>query len=193
MTTFTSSAQKSSSLTGMVYAWVSDDAQKFDSKVFQISRLEPKGKFSISVHILFVKAGYLSVLMALESVTFETVFKAAEISGPYARGARGGKVPPFWVNYFKFTQFFARNRIYTSNFGTKIKIFLRFAPHPHAKFFKFAPLFKSLRTGLDITLCKAKKIIMVIMFVICFPKSMVLLCLYNQQLNKTSHSPVSAS
>lgn len=50
--------------------------------------------------------------------------------------------PPSWVNYFKFMQFFTRDRIYTPSFGLKIKIFLRFTPSPnpptlHAKYLKF--------------------------------------------------------
>ena len=49
--------------------------------------------------------------------------------------------------------FFTRNCVYIPNFGLKIGIFLRFAPHFVIKIPEFCtPFFKSLRTGLKVSI-----------------------------------------
>ena len=79
-------------------------------------------------------------------------------TGPYAGegGCDGCKHTPLGINYFNFMQLFTKNRIYTPNFGPKVKIFLKLAPPPLAKYLKCAPLLllKSLRTGLFYVDCK---------------------------------------
>ena len=79
-------------------------------------------------------------------------------SGPYSEWVRRvWSHPPTcsWANDFKIMQFFffTRNCVYIPNFGLKIGIFLRFAPHFVIKIPEFCtPFSKSLRTGLKVSI-----------------------------------------
>ena len=81
----------------------------------------------------------------------ETLISAFSNSGPYAGRGGGGQIIP------KSCSFSPETWVYTSNFGLKIRIFLRFAS-PFVKTLKFAPPFSKpcvlSCSSLDFCVCR---------------------------------------
>ena len=96
----------------------------------------------ISTWSAFSHYGHLSFQLRYSkpTATFALTCSHLCITGPYAEG--GGRA----CKLFQSIQFFTRNWLYTSNFGPKIRIFLRFAPH-FVKTFNSHPPFQKLAYG----------------------------------------------